>query len=73
MIEVLCVGHAAWDVTARVPAFPAEDDKAGEHRGHPCFDVADGHPEQDAEEQDVARRRHRHHARACGRAELEGG
>ena len=28
MIEVLCVGHAAWDVTARVPAFPAEDDKA---------------------------------------------
>jgi sulfofructose kinase len=28
VIDVLCVGHAAWDVTARVPAFPTEDDKA---------------------------------------------
>lgn len=28
MVDVLCVGHAAWDVTARVPDFPAEDAKA---------------------------------------------
>ncbi|OWK35950.1 carbohydrate kinase family protein [Fimbriiglobus ruber] len=28
MIDVLCVGHAAWDVIVRVPEFPAEDAKA---------------------------------------------
>ncbi len=27
MIDVLCVGHAAWDLIVRVPELPAEDTK----------------------------------------------
>jgi len=28
MLDVLCIGHAAWDILVRVPEFPTEDTKA---------------------------------------------
>src|SRR5437763_7215453 len=28
MIDVLCIGHAAWDLILTLPAFPAEDSKS---------------------------------------------